>query len=159
MAGRYLSEIVSKSKSEGTELEAVTITSLCEHKAQRKKVPGLGHPQHTGEDPRATRLIKIADELQLSGQHIKTLHILGQHAGKILDRPLPINVSGAIPACLLDAGWPLDALKAIPLIARAAGLSAHLFEETQRSIGFIMSHNADLAIEYDGKRSAKNESE
>lgn len=159
VAGRYLSEIVSKSKSEGTELEAVTITSLCEHKAQRKKVPGLGHPQHTGEDPRATRLIKIADELQLSGQHIKTLHILGQHAGKILDRPLPINVSGAIPACLLDAGWPLDALKAIPLIARAAGLSAHLFEETQRSIGFIMSHNADLAIEYDGKRSAKNESE
>ena len=69
----------------------------------------------------------------------------------IIERPLPINVSGAIPACMLDAGWPLDAIKAVPLLARTAGLSAHLYEESQRSIGFIMSHKADLAISYDGK--------
>jgi citrate synthase len=31
-----------------------------------------------------------------------------------------------------------------------AGLAAHLYEESLRSIGFIMSHKADLAIEYDG---------
>jgi citrate synthase len=76
---------------------------------------------------------------------------LGQHASAIIERPLPINVSGAIPACILDAGWPLEALKAVPLLARAAGLSAHLYEETQRPIGFILSHKADQAISYDGK--------
>jgi citrate synthase len=68
-----------------------------------------------------------------------------------MQRPLPINVSGAIPALILDAGWPLEALKAVPLVARAAGLSAHLYEEAMRPIGFIMSHNADLAIAYDGE--------
>jgi len=43
----------------------------------------------------------------------------------------------------------------VPLLARAAGLSEHLFEETQRSIGFIMSHEADQAIAYDGKPSSR----
>ena len=52
---------------------------------------------------------------------------------------------------MLDAGWPAAAMKGIPLLARAAGLVAHLFEESQRSIGFIMSHHADLAISYDGE--------
>jgi citrate synthase len=42
------------------------------------------------------------------------------------------------------------------LLARAAGLSAHLFEEAQRSIGFIMSHKADEAISYDGKPSSRH---
>lgn len=67
-----------------------------------------------------------------------------------MDRPLPINVSGAIPAVMLDAGWPLEAMKGVPLLARAAGLVAHLYEESQRPIGFILSHHADLAIKYDG---------
>lgn len=54
---------------------------------------------------------------------------------------------------MLDAGWPLEALKAAPILARTAGLSAHLFEESMRSIGFIMPNKADLAIGYDGKLS------
>ncbi|GHF46165.1 citryl-CoA lyase [Seohaeicola zhoushanensis] len=152
-AGLYLVEVVEKARAEGTDIEAAAIASLEEHKASRRKVAGLGHPQHSGGDPRADRLLAIADDLGISGTYIETLRILGKHATGIVGRPLPINVSGAIPACILDAGWPVQAVKAVPLLARAAGLSAHLFEEAQRSIGFIMSHQADLAIAYDGKPS------
>jgi len=147
-AGRYLAEVLAQA-GDG-DIEAAAIASLQDHKAQRRKVAGLGHPQHSGGDPRADRLLAIADELGVSGRHIEALRALGKHASRIIERPLPINVSGAIPACILDAGWPLAALKAVPLLARTAGLSAHLYEESQRSIGFIMSHHADLAITYDG---------
>jgi citrate synthase len=152
-AGRYLTEIIARAGEAGTDIEAAAIESLKDLKAWRKKVPGLGHPQHNAGDPRADRLLAIADELEVSGIHVETLRILARHAPVIIERPLPINVSGAIPAVILDAGWPLDALKAVPLLARAAGLSAHLYEESQRPIGFIMSHKADLAIGYDGKLS------
>lgn len=155
-AGRYLAELVSKVEQDGTDMETAAIASLNEHKANRRKVAGLGHPQHNSGDPRADRLLAIADDLGITGKYIEMLRILGEHAPHIIERPLPINVSGAIPACILDAGWPLDAIKAVPLLARTAGLSAHLFEETRRSIGFIMSHKADLAIEYDGKPSARH---
>jgi citrate synthase len=69
----------------------------------------------------------------------------------VVGRPLALNVSGAIPAVLLDAGYPLTGLKGVPLLARTAGLVAHLVEEQQRSIGFVMSHAAAQSIEYDGE--------
>lgn len=146
VAGRYLAEVVAAGGD-----EKAAIASLEGLKAAKRKVPGLGHPQHSAGDPRANRLLEIADELGISGAHVAALRHLGEHAPKIMNRPLPINVSGAIPAVILDAGWPLAALKAVPLLARTAGLAAHLYEESERSIGFILSHHADLAISYDGK--------
>lgn len=153
VSGRYLAEVMEKADADGTDLDTAAIASLKELKAQRKKVPGLGHPQHSAGDPRANKLMEIADDLGISGRYMKTLRVLAKHAPEIINRPLPINVSGAIPATILDAGWPLEALKAVPLLARAAGLSAHLYEESLRSIGFIMSHHADQAITYDGAAS------
>jgi citrate synthase len=70
---------------------------------------------------------------------------------EVLGKPLALNVSGAIPAVLLDAGYPLQALKGVPLLARTAGLVAHLLEEQLRPIGFVMSHAAARAIGYDGE--------
>jgi citrate synthase len=69
---------------------------------------------------------------------------------EIYGRALPINVSGAIPAVMLDVGFPLAALKGIPILARTAGLIGHLHEELQRPIGFILSRHAAEAITYDG---------
>lgn len=153
VAAQFLHEVLSRADSDGTDVETAAIASLQDLKAARKKVPGLGHPQHSGGDPRADRLLAIADELGVTGQYVGVLRTLGAHASTIIERPLPINVSGAIPAVILDAGWPLEAIKAVPLLARAAGLSAHLYEESLRSIGFIMSHRADQAIAYDGEPS------
>jgi citrate synthase len=157
-AGRYLAEVLARAEAEGSDLEAAAVASLRELKAARKKVPGLGHPQHNAGDPRADRLLEIADDLGVSGRYVGALRTLAEHAPGIIERPLPINVSGAIPAVILDAGWPLEALKAVPLLARTAGLAAHLYEESLRSIGFIMSHKADLAISYDGPGAAATDS-
>lgn len=147
VAGRFLAEIVAAGGD-----EPAAIAALERLKAARAKVPGLGHPQHSAGDPRADKLLEIADGLGLSGAHVAALRHLGTHAPRIMDRPLPVNVSGAIPAVILDAGWPLAALKAVPLLARAGGLAAHLYEESRRPIGFILSNHADQAITYDGAK-------
>mgnify|MGYP006196015583 CR=1 FL=1 len=150
IAGNYLEELVAKADNANGDLEATVIASLKDLRARRQKVPGLGHPQHNTGDPRANKLLQIADEAGVSSRRVEALRLLGRHAPDIMERPLPINVSGAIPAVILDAGWPAAAIKGIPLLARAGGLVTHLLEESQRSIGFIMSHHADLAISYDG---------
>jgi citrate synthase len=150
IAGRYLVEVVEDARRDGVDLTTAARRSLEGLKAKRAKVPGLGHPQHSAGDPRANVLLAFADERGVSGDHVACLRALGAEAPGIMNRPLPINVSGAIPALMLDAGWPIEAMKGIPLLARAAGLVAHLYEESQRSIGFILSHKADEAIAYDG---------
>ena len=150
-AGRYIVEVLEASRKSGSDLDKAARDSLEELKSRKQKVPGLGHPQHSAGDPRANVLLEFADRRGVSGDNIACLRAIAKHAPEIMNRPLPINVSGAIPALMLDAGWPMEALKGVPLLARTAGLVAHLFEESQRSIGFIMSHKADLAIGYDGK--------
>jgi citrate synthase len=66
-----------------------------------------------------------------------------------IGRSLPINVNGAIPVVMLDAGFPLAALKGISLLARTASLIAHLQEESERPIGFIMSGAAAERIDFE----------
>ena len=61
-----------------------------------------------------------------------------------------MNVSMAIAACLIDLDFPPAMIKAIPLLARTAGLLAHLAEEQTRPIGFLMASKAEEAVVYDG---------
>jgi citrate synthase len=152
-AGRYLADLIAQSAASDRSYAEVATENLEGLKAARAKVPGIGHPQHSGGDPRANVLLETADNNGVSGNHVRMLRIVAKLAPGIMNRPLPINVSGAIPAVMLDAGYPLGAMKGLPLLARTAGLIAHLYEESQRPIGFIMSHHADLAIEYDGEKS------
>jgi citrate synthase len=50
---------------------------------------------------------------------------------------------------MLDLGFSPDVVKAVPLLARTAGLLAHLAEEQQHPIGFLMAAEAEEAIEYE----------
>ena len=155
VAGRLLIELVGEARTGS--FEEAAIAGLKRLVAAKQKVPGLGHPQHSAGDPRANVLLKFADERGVSGDHVRMLRLLGKHAEAITGRKLPINVTGAIPAVMLDVGYPPEALKGLALLARTAGLVAHLYEELQRPIGFILSSHADEAITYDGKKPAAAE--
>jgi citrate synthase len=85
----------------------------------------------------------------LEGKHIEMLRAVERQIPQVIDRSLPINVNGAIPAVMLDAGYPLSALKGISLLARTASLIAHLQEETERPIGFIMAGAAADRIDFE----------
>lgn len=51
---------------------------------------------------------------------------------------------------LLDAGYPLLAMRGVPILARMASLIAHLLEEQSRPIGVALSQAGADAISYDG---------
>ncbi|KWT96967.1 Citrate synthase (si) [Variovorax sp. WDL1] len=59
-------------------------------------------------------------------------------------------MSGAIPSVLLGAGFPVEGLKGVPMLARTAGLIAHMVEEIRQPIGFALSYQATREMEYDG---------
>ncbi len=148
-AGRFLAEVDARSGS-GLTVEAAARAVAGEYRASKRAIPGFGHPLHRGADPRARRLLEIAAEAGTAGRYVQIATAVERLLPELTGRALTLNVSGAIPAVLLDAGYPLLALKGVPLLARTAGLVAHLLEEQQRSIGFVMSHAAAQAIDYDG---------
>ncbi|MET0280024.1 MAG: citryl-CoA lyase [Steroidobacteraceae bacterium] len=147
-AGQLLADVVARgSTQDGVAAATAAINEL---RSARKAVPGYGHPLHKGEDPRATRLFAVAAEAGLPDAHRRAARQIEALLPQLTGKPLVMNVSAAIPAVLLDAGFPLGALKGVPLLARTASLVAHLLEEQSRPIGFVLSHAAAQAIEYDG---------
>ena len=49
---------------------------------------------------------------------------------------------------MLELGFSPDAVKAVPILARTASLLAHLAEEQQQPLGFLMAGRAEAAIAY-----------
>ena len=96
--------------------------------------PGFGHRYHT-IDPRATRLLQIAHELEVDQDYAHLLraieHALTQHDA-LRDRPLPVNIDGAIAAICGDMGLPSEVADALLIISRVPGLAAHALEEQRR---------------------------
>ena len=148
-AGNLFAAIARRVDS-GASIAQAAQSTLGEYRDAKRAIPGYGHPLHKQVDPRVQRLFDIAAAVGASGRHIQIAREVEAQLPQMLSKHLALNVSGAIPAVLLDAGYPVAALKGVPLLARTAGLIAHLLEEQQRAIGFVMSHAAAQAIQYDG---------
>src|SRR4051812_11578613 len=116
--------------------------------AAGSKAPGFGHPVHRPLDPRAERILELADARGVSGPHVGLARGLRDAVPEAWGRPLTMNVSMPIAAVMLDLGFPAPSVKAVPLLARTAGLLAHLAEEREQPIGFLMAGKAEEAIAY-----------
>jgi citrate synthase len=113
------------------------------------KVPGFGHPVHTPFDPRAERILDLADARGVSAAHVALARELRDAVAEVWGKPLTMNVSMPIAAVMLDLDFPSAAVKAVPILARTAGLLAHLAEEREQPLGFRMARAAEEAIEYE----------
>jgi citrate synthase len=129
---------------------AETIVVEC---LQRNEVPsGFGHRFHT-RDPRAARLFQMALELELEGEHVRLIRAaeraLEAYGGRF-ERPLPVNVDGAIAAICADLGFAYELGNAIFLISRLPGLIAHAHEERSQQAPMRQIDPKDH--DYDGAR-------
>jgi len=114
-----------------------------------ERVPGFGHPLHRPVDPRAVRILVLADERGLDGPHLRLAHAFGDAVPEVWGKPLPMNVAMPIAAVLLDLGFPASTVKSIPILARTASLLAHLAEEQQHPIGFFLAGTGEEAVRYE----------
>jgi citrate synthase len=149
-AGHLLIDIIKETKSSHLPLKDVCKARLEHLKSHKLSLPGFGHPTHKNGDPRAAKLLSLAHQWGIAAEHIQALEALAQEVPGVYGRVLPLNVSAAIPALLLDAGFPAGALRGIPLLARTGSLIAHLLEEQSKPIGFKLSSAAEESIQYDG---------
>lgn len=95
------------------------------------RIPGVGHPIHLDGDPRTPRLFAIARENGCYGVGCRIAERLAETASARAGRPLPLNAAGAIGAITVDMGLPPIAARGLALIARTAGLLAHIIDEAR----------------------------
>lgn len=133
---------------EGATTEAVADAIANEARARGERLAGFGHPLHKPTDPRSVRIFELAAQQGIAGPHCAMAMALSQAVDRAWGKPLTMNVSMGIAAVLLELGFPASMIRAVPLLARTAGLLGHLAEEQRHPIGFLLAARAEEAITY-----------
>ncbi|HEX5249023.1 MAG TPA: citryl-CoA lyase [Gaiellales bacterium] len=141
-AAVFLAEIVAQAGDEAG-LRAAADAAVTARLGAGRRVPGLGHPIHKVEDPRTPRMYAIAAEAGALGPHLRALEFVAESAAGRAGRRLPINGAGAAGAALADLGFAPEIVRGFALLARTAGVVAHLAEEMERPLGMPLFRDLD----------------
>lgn len=137
-----------KRVTEGEDADKVVLDLAREIHDAGGRAPGFGHPVHRPLDPRAERILELAGQKGVAGPHVDLARRMREAVAQVWGKPLVMNVSMPIAAVLLDLDFPPAMIKAIPLLARTGGILAHLAEEQQNPVGFVLAAHAEAAVSY-----------
>jgi citrate synthase len=130
-----LAEVPDESAADEAALERAAADAVRRAVESGRRIPGLGHPIHTDVDPRTPRLYELARAAGVAGPHLRTLELVAAAHRAATGKALPINGAGAAGAAFADLGFPPSLARGFALLARTAGLVAHLAEESEHPIG------------------------
>lgn len=118
-------------------------------KARREPVPGFGHHLHKPDAPRAIALMDMARQLGLAGPFASSLGLLAGEVDAASGRHLTVNATGAVAAILGDMGIPVPLMRGFAVLARTAGLIAHIAEEQRDPSGRFIWDLVDRSMNAD----------
>lgn len=150
-AGVLFEEVRDRQMRANESLDLAALAIVRSYREARRSIPGFGHPLHKERDPRVTALFAVSKKVGGGQEYILIAEAVERAILEVTGKDLRLNVSAAIPAVLLGADYPLRALRGVPILARSAGLIAHLFEEMNHPIGFALSYQASRSTEYGGE--------
>jgi len=127
-AAEFFLQCAGLAKAERLALEEATRAIIRRYIREGKRVEGMGHRVHT-QDPRRDVLWSLAGESGLAGPCVAVSRIAEGMLREVRGLSLPINVDGVIGAIIADMGFVPKLAKALFILGRTMGLSAHYFEE------------------------------
>lgn len=149
--GKFLHEVLAEQESAPTtdaEFDELARQAMAEARAQKRIIPGLGHPVHKKGDPRTPRLIQIAEEGGTRKAHLRLFEAMGRVSDEVLGKKLPLNGAGVCGAALADLGLPVDFLRGFALLARTAGLLGQIAEERRNPVANDIYMHVDRNAEF-----------
>jgi citrate synthase len=144
--GNMLLDGLERMEREGETMEQVATEIV------RKKLgdPALGVSDLMLKDPAAQRMFARAEALGVAGEHIAFTRALVKAAQSMSDRPVDLDMLGAIGATMMDLGFTPEATWVIVAITRSFGAGAHYIEEVERESDTLMGQELTPKELYDG---------
>jgi citrate synthase len=107
---------------------------VAQYRRENRKIPGLGHPLHKREEPRAQALREVAMGLGAWGDRGRLLDAIAREAARQLGRPVPVNLAGAVGAVLLEIGFEPLEMVGLAILGYIPALIAHTVEELREGV-------------------------
>lgn len=118
LAHRMLAEVVERGSAAPV---------VADHLRAGRRVPGLGHRLYAGEDPRATVLFGLLEEVPQAAEALAAARDVIATTAR--QAPLHANVDLALATLSVSADMPAEAGETIFAVSRTAGWIAHAMEE------------------------------
>jgi citryl-CoA lyase len=128
--GRFVIDTYSRWKASNEPLDQYAAKLVSELRAQKRRVPGFGHPVFKGVDPRAQRLKDIAVDQKVWGPYGEWYEAVHRAFKQAVGKPdLVINDVGMMATILAEMGYTPQEMAGIALLSTFPGLIAHISEE------------------------------
>ena len=113
-------------------------------------IPGLGHPIHKDDEPRAVAIHQGLAKLDAEGENTRTMKRLREVFTEMSGKHLPINVDGAFAPALLDIGFKPLHMAGMGIMSFLPGIIAHSVEEITDGVP-LRYIPKELGVEYIGE--------
>lgn len=133
-AARMLETAWADAEAGTADIAAMAHAIVTDFRERGQTIPGIGHNLHKPVDPRAPRLFEVAAEEGYSGRYVELMNAVAAEAEARMNKPLPVNATGAIGALCCELGFSWKAARGVAVIGRAVGLVGHLVEEQSNPI-------------------------
>ena len=110
----------------------------------KNMIPGFGHKIYKDGDPRTQALYKKAKSLGFACAFFDFAFAIEKELEEKKGKKLPLNIDGALACCMLELGFDAKLGKALFLISRIVGMSAHVLEEYQQGNSYYRLDETDL---------------
>jgi len=94
-----------------------------------ERISGYGHKVYKDSDPRVATIYEVANRLGKMGKYINLAREVEKELEKQFGKKLPLNIDGAIAACMCELGLDVRYGKAIFALARLPAMATHVLEE------------------------------
>jgi citrate synthase len=119
----------------GLSMEETAQRVVATRLAEKRRIPGFGHPTHKGEDFRATKLWKIAKECGFVGERTRLYQAIHAEFVRATGKSgICINVDGALACIMMEMGFKPLQMVAVAVLAVLPGVMAHVIEEIEEGV-------------------------
>lgn len=116
------------------ELEARIDELITIARAEGRLIPGLGHPVHKIEEPRAVAIRRGLERLGAVGPHSEAMRLIRERFVAQTGIQVPINVDGELGSALVDIGFTPREATGIGIFSFMPGIIAHTVEEIDSGV-------------------------
>lgn len=128
---RFIRDIYAEFTASGeTDMDAFAEKVVAKARAEKRRIPGFGHPVFRYTDPRAQILKQIAVEAGLWGEPVKLYEAVHRAFTKIPNREhFPINDVAVMAAITVAMDFTPEESTALAILGTLPGVVAHISEE------------------------------
>jgi citrate synthase len=131
-----LIQAIAAAARAGGDLEAAVETELERFVSARGKiVPGFGHRWHS-IDPRAVRLLELADSARdkevVSGEYARIGTLIERSLGRRKGTHIPMNIDGVTAVIFCELGFAPELGRGLFILSRSVGILAHAWEQSRQ---------------------------